>query len=70
MYKGYDMFNKNTLVIGIAGGSASGKSTFAEQLKKSLLQFLDEESIAVMHMDEYFKPENERPISPSPLNGS
>ncbi len=63
------MFKKSTVVIGIAGGSASGKSTFSEQLKSSLIKFADESSIGIMHMDEYFKPENERPRAVSPING-
>lgn len=52
-----------TLVIGIAGGSASGKSTFCETLTARL----DGLKVKEIHMDSYFKPKNERPISQSPV---
>lgn len=53
---------KDTFIVGIAGGSASGKSTFAEKLSDRL-----EKSI-VFCMDNYFKAENERRTAPSPAN--
>ena len=46
-------------VIGIAGGSASGKTTFAEQLGNALADL----RVRVIHMDAYFKPEAERPVA-------
>jgi len=45
-------------LVGIAGGSASGKSTFCEKLEKSLGM----PNIKSLHMDRYFKPKNERPF--------
>ena len=45
------------LVIGIAGGSASGKTTLCNKLA----EILEKESPKVFHMDEYFKPEELRP---------
>jgi len=52
-------------VIGIAGGSASGKTTFALALSDAL-RGLD---TLVMHMDSYFKPERQRPRSRAPITG-
>ena len=56
---------KKTIVIGIAGGSASGKSTLTDLLMKELGQF---EAVA-FHMDSYFKPENELPVAEAPFSG-
>lgn len=54
-------------VIGIAGGTAGGKSTFCEQLGKLLeCQGLN---TAEIHLDDYFKPESERPVSAAPVSG-
>jgi uridine kinase len=39
------------VTIGITGGSASGKTTFAESLSKELLPF----SSVILHQDSYFK---------------
>ena len=55
--------------MGIAGGSASGKSTFSANLENELKQILPENSIYVMHMDNYFKKKKDRLCSISPLNG-
>lgn len=52
-------------VIGIAGGSASGKSTLAGILEKRLGDL----RLAVLHMDDYFKSDDERPVSAGPVNG-
>ena len=52
-------------VVGIAGGSASGKSTFTEKLKNAL-QGLD---VQELHMDSYFKPPEERPYADAPITG-
>lgn len=53
-------------VIGIAGGSASGKSTLADALQKSLEGL----RIKAIHMDHYFKPSEERPFSEAPITGA
>ena len=54
---------KKTVVIGIAGGSASGKTTFAEKLKRSL----QDRKVLTISMDSYFKPEEERPTAKAPI---
>lgn len=51
-------------VIGIAGGSASGKSTFCGKLKGSLCEC----KTLIFHMDHYFKPENMRPFVEAPIS--
>lgn len=51
--------------IGIAGGSASGKSTLTARLEQQLSGL----RLGVLHMDDYFKPERERPVSAGPVNG-
>ena len=50
---------KGAFLVGIAGGTASGKSTFCEKLEKSLCEL----KIKSLHMDTYFKPKNERPCA-------
>lgn len=52
-------------IVGIAGGSASGKSSFASKLEASLAGL----EIQVLHMDAYFKPKEARPFSPAPFTG-
>jgi len=52
-------------VIGIAGGSASGKTTLANRLEKALQPI----SVKVFHMDGYFKAKEMRPQSPAPVSG-
>jgi uridine kinase len=52
-----------TKTIGIAGGTASGKSTLAEQLKTAL------PGAHIIHQDSYYKPEEELPLAQSPANG-
>lgn len=47
-----------TYVVGLAGASASGKSTISEDLKK-LLE--NNYKVHVIHMDEYYRKEAERP---------
>jgi len=51
--------------IGIAGGSASGKSTLASLLEQRLADM----KVGVLHMDSYFKPASARPVSNGPING-
>ena len=50
-------------IIGIAGGSASGKTTFCI----ALIEALSEHNIKVFHMDSYFKPNEQKPKSKSPI---
>lgn len=52
-------------VIGIAGGSASGKSTFSDSLEKELQNLRTQ----TFHMDKYFKPKENRPITEAPITG-
>ena len=56
---------KKPIIIGIAGGSASGKSTFAEKLKETLQGM----EVLMLHMDSYFKPEEELPLALAPVTG-
>jgi len=51
-------------VVGIAGGSASGKSTFCDQLENNLCEYKP----MVIHMDHYFRPENLRPYVKAPIS--
>lgn len=51
-------------VIGIAGGTAGGKSTFADKLNEAL----DGLDVKVLHMDSYYKAEADRPHVPSHIN--
>lgn len=52
-------------VVGIAGGSASGKTTFAGKLENALAPL----QVKVFHMDYYFKGDDERPKSLAPVGG-
>lgn len=56
---------KETYVVGIAGGSASGKTTFSTQLKESVAAL----KTKIIHMDTYFKKEENRPYSEAPITG-
>jgi len=56
---------QKTFVVGIAGGSASGKSTFSHALE----QKLDGLKAKNFHMDSYFKGKKDRPYSESPISG-
>ena len=49
------------VVVGIAGGSASGKSTFARRLAEALEGF----SVEVLEMDQYFR--DDKPVHRGPL---
>ena len=49
--------------VGIAGGSAAGKSTLCQQLENALTGH----KLAVFHMDNYFKPASKRPYVPAPI---
>ncbi len=52
-------------IVGITGGSASGKSTFTDVLAEKLGGM----NVRVFHMDDYFKPYGELPRSVSPISG-
>jgi uridine kinase len=54
---------KKTFVVGIAGGSASGKSTFTDSLAKTL----DALKVKVIHMDSYFKSDEQCPHPKAPI---
>lgn len=50
---------KKAYTIGIAGGSAGGKSTFAQRLQAALSDL----EVLLLPMDAYFKPEGDRPTA-------
>lgn len=54
-----------TFVIGIAGGTCSGKSTFTATLEKALSDY----RLKAVHMDAYFKAPEDRPVSKAPITG-
>jgi uridine kinase len=54
-------------VIGIGGGSASGKSTLARRLQEALASDSPGLSVRVMPMDTYFRAE--KPLHRGPLSG-
>ena len=54
-------------IVGIAGGSASGKSTFTEKLIKRLSDM--RLRTTVFHMDAYFKPPEQLPTAVAPITG-
>ena len=56
---------EKSFVIGIAGGSASGKSTFADALARAL----QDRTVLVFHMDAYFKPAEQLPRAEAPITG-
>lgn len=54
------MINKKTLVVGIAGGSASGKSTICSYIEEHLKDI----KIASIHVDDYYKDIRPNIIAP------
>jgi uridine kinase len=56
---------KKTFVVGIAGGSASGKSTLCEKLEHELKNH----KLFVIRMDNYFKAEKDRPHTKAFVSG-
>lgn len=48
---------KKTTLIGIAGGSASGKSSISQQLKE---YFEDTNSVVIIRQDDYYKDQSEK----------
>lgn len=57
---------EKAFVVGIAGGSSSGKTTFCSALEKAL----SKSAVKTFHMDSYFKPEKDRPYSAGPMTGN
>ncbi|MGI9597575.1 MAG: uridine kinase family protein [Acidimicrobiales bacterium] len=53
-----------SFVIGIGGGSGSGKSTVAELVARSL----EPRSVSIVHLDRFFKPPDEMPTYHSTLH--
>ena len=56
---------KKPFLVGIAGGSASGKSTLCKNLEIAL----GELKIKSIHMDSYFRPEKDRPFTEAFVTG-
>ena len=56
---------KKPYVIGIGGGTASGKSTFSEKLEAELAAL----KVKTFHMDMYFKPMDQRPLFKAIVSG-
>lgn len=56
---------KKAYIVGMAGGSCSGKSTFQDKLEHELSDL----KIKSFHMDEYFKERSERPLITGFWNG-
>ena len=46
---------KKTTIIGIAGGSASGKSTISKRLKE---KYENENSVTIIRQDDYYKDQS------------
>lgn len=57
---------KKAYVVGIAGGSASGKTTFSAKLAEALRGM----AVLELHMDSYFKPAEERRVAEAPITGA
>jgi len=47
------------IIIGIAGGSASGKTTIAEEIKNA---FADERRVLIIRQDDYYKDQSDMPM--------
>ena len=56
---------RKTIIIGIAGGTASGKSTFSEKLTETLQEL----QVLELHMDSYFVAQEERSWVEAPITG-
>ena len=54
---------KKAYILGIAGGTQSGKSTFANELEKTLKGI----KLKIFHIDHYHKPKDEWPLAKSPV---
>ena len=47
------------IIIGIAGGSASGKTSIALKIKD---QFSDQKSVLIIRQDDYYKDQSDKPM--------
>lgn len=56
---------KKTLIIGIAGGSASGKSSISRQLKEV---YEHSNSVVIIRQDDYYKDQSHKPMEERVLN--
>ncbi len=56
---------KKPYLVGIAGGTASGKSTLARWLEEEL----SDKKVKACHMDSYFKPDGVRPRAKAHVSG-
>ena len=56
---------KKPFIVGIAGGTASGKSTLTRWLEGELAG----QSVKTFHMDDYFKPDDVRPKAAAHVTG-
>lgn len=54
---------KKPFIIGIAGCTQSGKSTFTRELEKAL----SDVNLKIFHIDNYHKPKDEQPIAKAPF---
>ena len=57
--------HRGYLFIGIGGGSASGKTTIAEQIQERLRPI----TVDLIHQDRFFKPADQLPTYYSEING-
>lgn len=48
---------KKTIIIGIAGGSASGKTSISKQLKEA---YEDSKSVVIIRQDDYYKDQHDK----------
>ena len=55
--------NGKPYVVGIAGGTQSGKSTFTKELENAL----SDVKIKTFHMDDYYKPRKQQPKAKGPI---
>lgn len=49
----------NPIIIGIAGGSASGKSSIAKKLKE---KYIETQSVVILRMDDYYNDQKDVPM--------
>ena len=53
------MSEKKPIIIGIAGGSASGKTSISRHIKE---RFSDQTSILIIRQDDYYKDQSDKPM--------
>lgn len=51
---------KKTIIIGIAGGSASGKTSISQQLKSA---YEDSKSVVIIRQDDYYKDQSDKTMA-------